>query len=341
LSTSAEIQVLQRLSHSPASVWELLDSQDSSLGEFYALLEQLKARGLVEVRGGRVSLTPRGEEHVRKLGVRYFDFRCASCGGRGYSIPEDLEELAEEFFRIAERRPLPVEEYDQGYIAPVDVLRRVGFIYERGDLTSREVLVIGDDDLLSIAAALTAAPRRVVAIDIDERLVSFINRVSEEHGLRLEAMTYDVQEPLEESLRRGFDVFVSDPVETLEGIKLFLSRGAAALRGAGSAAYFGLTTLEASRRKWYRIQRMLHDMGFVVTDIRRRFSVYPCEDTNFFRYQEKLRIVRKLGVPCDHHWFRSALYRVEAVAVPEPLVADRVELGEKFYHDEECWATPE
>lgn len=340
MSSRAEIQVLQRLICGSASVWELVDAQDSSLKEFHSLLRQLRARGIIVIEGGKVSLTPHGRKRAAELGIKHLDFSCSACESRGYVIPEEFEEAAA-FYSIAEHRPLPVEEYDQGYIAPEDVLRRVAFIYERGDLARGEILVLGDDDLLSIAAALTGMPRRVVALDIDERLVDFINRVAEEHSLSLEAKSYDVQEPLDEELKRSFDVFVSDPVETLEGIRLFLSRGAAALRASGSAAYFGLTTLEASMKKWYRIQRMLQQMGFVITDIRRRFSVYPCEETNFFRYQEKLKIVKKLGTLCDYNWFRSAFYRIEAIREPEPLITGKIRLGDKFYHDEECWATPE
>lgn len=341
MRSRTEVQLLQRLSRGSASVWELLDAQDSSLREFYAALEELKERRLIEIANGKVSLTRAGLERASQLKARFFDFKCSACDAKGYVIPPDFEKVARAFYKIAERRPLPVEDYDQGYISPEDVLKRVAFMYERGDLAASEILVIGDDDLLSIAAALTGLPSRVLAIDIDERLVSFINSVAEEHNLNLKARSYDVQEPLSEELARSFDVFVSDPVETIEGIKLFLSRGAASLRGEGSAAYFGLTTLEASRKKWYEIQRMLHRMGFVVTDIRRRFSVYPCEDTNFFRYQDKLRIVKKLRVPCDYHWFKSALYRIEAIREPEPLITGKIKLGDKFYHDEECWATPE
>ncbi len=341
MRSRTEVQLLQRLSRGSASVWELVDAQDSSLREFYAALQELKERGLIEVAGGKVSLTRAGVERASQLKAKFFDFRCSACDAKGYVIPPEFDDVARIFYKITERRPLPVEDYDQGYISPEDVLKRVAFMYERGDLVASEILVIGDDDLLSIAAALTGLPSRVIAIDIDERLVNFINRVAEEHDLCLEARSYDVQEPLGDELARGFDVFVSDPVETLEGIKLFLSRGAASLRGEGSAAYFGLTTLEASRKKWYEIQRMLYKMGFVITDIRRKFSVYPCEDTNFFRYQDKLRIVKKLGTRCDYNWFRSAFYRIEAIKEPEPLITGKIKLGDKFYHDEECWATPE
>lgn len=46
------------------------------------------------------------------------------------------------------------------------------------------------------------------------------------------------------------------------------------MQGEGSAAYFGLTSLEASKKKWFAIQKVLTDMNFVLTDIRRNFNGY-------------------------------------------------------------------
>ena len=135
-------------------------------------------------------------------------------------------------------------------------------------------------------------------------------------------------------------MFVTDPVETIPGLKLFLSRGVSTLRGEGCSGYFGITTLEASRRKWYLIQKMIHDMGFTITDIRRKFNVYPGEDKNFFRFQEKLPIVKELGLKIDYDWYKSSLYRIEAIRRPKPLVEGEMIIDEKVYKDEESWATP-
>ncbi len=332
-------QVLRRLAGGSASPWELIDSQDGTLKEFCRVLELLQELGLVRWSGSRLELTEAGREEAERCGAGMPEFRCTCCDGRGYAVQK--KELVERFTALLEGRPLPVEEYDQGYIAPGDVLLRAGFMLERGDVAGKRILLIGDDDMLGVALALTALPERVLALDADPRVVEFINSVAEAEGLGVSAQRYDVRKPLPDELAGSFDVFVTDPVETLPGITLFLSRGAEALRGRGCAAYFGLTTLEAGAEKWHRIQRMLLDMGFVITDIRRRFSVYPCEDTNFFRYQEKLRVVKVLGSRCDHDWFWSSFLRLEAVEEPAPQVVGETELGEELYHDEECWATPE
>jgi len=186
--------------------------------------------------------------------------------------------------------------------------------------------------------AMTQLPKLVVVLDADERLIKYINEVAQElklsHILRGEA--FDVRYELKDEYMKSFDLFSCDPVETLEGITLYLSRGARALRGSGSSAYIGLTTLEASRKKWFDIQKVLMDMNFVMTDVRRNFNGYP--DTGL---EEMHTIYSKLGSVPDCVWYWAALIRVEAVGAPLPIVTGEYDKhGPDIYMDQEAWATP-
>jgi len=331
-------QILQALHEEPISIYKLIDAQDASLPEFFELIQQMEQDGLIKIEDGKVSLTDKGKKlfDLKKIN----GFVCNYCEGTGYDINEFFRDVMKEYAKIAEERPEAIEKYDQGFISIEGIIRRVEFVYERGDLLKTDIFVVGDDDLFSIASALTGLPRKIFVIDIDDRLINFINKKADEYGLPIEAEVYDVQQALPDELKRKFDVFVTDPVETIPGLKLFLSRGVSALKGEGCSGYFGLTTLEASRRKWFEIQKMIHEMGFVITDIRRKFNVYPQEEKNFFRFQDKLPIVKKLGAKVDYDWYKSALYRIEAVQDPKPLVEGTMIIDEKVYKDDESWATP-
>ena len=334
-------QILQALYRKDMSVYELIDKQDASLPEFFELIQEMEKEGIIKIENGRISLTDNGLKICEDLGIKKVDrLTCERCDGTGYEIKGLFEEVLKEYPKIAEERPEAIEKYDQGFISLDGVIKRVEFVFERGDLLKTEIFVVGDDDLFSLASALTGFPKRIFVVDIDERLIDFINRKADEYGLPVSAEVYDVQQAFPNELKGKFDVFVTDPVETLPGIKLFLSRGVSTLKGIGCSGYFGLTTLEASRRKWYEIQRMIHEMGFVITDIRRKFNVYPQEEKNFFRFQEKLPIVKKVGARIDYNWYKSSLYRIEAVKEPKPLVEGEMIIDEKVYKDEESWATP-
>ncbi len=266
---------------------------------------------------------------------------CPACGGKGIRLPEMWWHR---FRDITAERPLPVAEYDQGFMRPEDTVARVVFMHRMGDVANRDILLIGDDDLVSVALALTGLPRRIVVVDVDERLGAFIERVNREHGFHIEFHPLDIRRPLPSDLTARFDAFVTDPVETLPGFELFLSRAAASLRGRYSAGYFGLTTLEASLAKWHRLQWLLLRMNFVITDVLRDFSLYPERENRweqFYASYAMMSLFHIEGYLPDRDWYRSSFLRIEAIATPQPTILGECALSEaELYFDEETVATP-
>ena len=65
-----------------------------------------------------------------------------------------------------------------------------------------------------------------------------------------------------------FDVVLTDPPDTLEAFAVWVSRASLALRGANSALYMGLTSVEAAVTKWFRMQQLAIAARFVITDLR-------------------------------------------------------------------------
>jgi len=339
MAESLDLPLLFQLRHSEKqlSAWDLLCLQDQTLQEYYESLERLKQKSFVSLKDGKVHLSDAGKQFiVEQAGDRKaFETRCSGCQGKGY-VSRDTSFL-EHYQKVLEKRPLPSEQYDQTSITAEDAIIRVGFIHERGDLVNKHLLFIGDFDCLSIVAAMTNLPKRIVVLDVDDRLISYINDVAQQLNLThiLKAEKFDVRLPLPADYQRSFDLFSCDPVETLEGIKLYLSRGTSGLRSKGCSAYVGLTTLEASRKKWFDIQKLFFDMNFVITDIRRNFNGYP--DTGL---EEKHIFYSKLGSVPDCVWYWAALLRCELVSEPNPLVTGKFEVDYDIYMDDEAWATP-
>ncbi len=323
------------------SPWSLISLVDSDLNEFIRELKEMLDEGLVEIRNGNLHLTEKGREERKRYRAEFYPTRCEHCQGRG--IKEDPFGILSKYKEIASRRPKPTADYDQGYIKEEDVMRRIAFIYERGDIEGAEILVVGDDDLISLGIALTALPERIVVLEIDQRLIDFINREASALGLPVEARRFDVRNDIDEELRGKFDTFITDPVETIEGITLFLSRAASGLKGKGSAGYFGLTHQEASLKKWYEIERRLLSMNFVITDMLRDFNVYPMHGNlelasqDYIIYREIAKLTGSKNIDAD--FYRSTLIRVEAIDEIKPLVSGPVELREEVYVDDESLVT--
>ena len=323
------------------SPWELINLVDSDLNEFVERLKELLEEGLVESINGKLYLTSKGEEERDRLNLKVYNTRCDRCEGRG--IVKDPFGVLDEYKKITSNRPRPTAEYDQGYIKEEDVMRRIAFIYERGDLENSEIIVIGDDDLISLGMGLTELPKKIEVLEIDDRLIEYINRIAQEYGFSIHARRFDVREDLPEDLFKKFDVFITDPVETIEGITLFLSRAAGGLKGKGSAGYFGLTHLEASLTKWREIEKRLLEMNFVITDMLRDFNVYPMKDNLEIAEKDYLiyrRIYELTGSErIDADFYRSTLIRIEAIDEVRPIVSGKVELKDEIYVDDESLVT--
>jgi len=312
-------------------IWRVIDLSQVPVMALVQVLSALKDTGLLDWDGGRLVLTPDGKRfaEAEELGPR-LELKCPHCGGRGTTLGP-VEEIVEKFKDIAANRPEAIQDYDQGYVTEETTLHRVAFMWSRGDLYGKELIVLGDDDLVSIAAALTRTPKKVVVLEIDQRLVDFIRDVAAKEGLPIEVVQHDLREPLPANIRGKFDTFFCDPTESLRGFVMFAERGIAALRGPGAAGYLGLTHCEASYDKWREIQRFLLDAGAVIAELRDAFHDYvnwPYID--HMRSWPHLPVHRIPGR--DEIWYRSALIRVEVVK--GPAIEERRYEGDIFADEE-------
>lgn len=321
------------------TVYEMIPQQDGTLREFYNdFIAMKERRWITELDGsaGLFRLSQKVQPLVDALGSSLSSLPCLHCSAQGW-LGDKNPRLQEQFLEILKNRPAPSKDYDQQFIVPQNVLHRAAFMNARGDLAKRKVLIIGDDDLFSIVLGLSGLAEEVVVLDVDTRVVDFVNHCSEEYGLRIKAYPFDIRFPFPQEFYRRFDTFNCDPVETLEGIKLFLSAGAAGLKGPGSAIYFGLTTMEAGLQKWHAIENCVLKMNFTVTDINRKFNEYETTD-----FDDGFTIQQKLGPNIKKfNWYRSSLLRLESFDVPQPCTdvdVTRPNLCE-IYIDSETWAT--
>jgi len=318
-------------------VGRLLTLQHACLPDFFKAYTSLVDHKLVDKDGeGKLTLTDAGRSKLPEQATTkpQFSAYCAPCEGRGYHVENQQQPLSVQLNEIIKDRPSPLEMYDQWYMTANHSSYRAEFIRENGDLVGKKVLFIGDDDLLSVAVSLTRLPKEVVVLEIDERIVDFVNKLGKALNIPLSGRVYDIRLPLDESLARQYDVFICDPTETMQGFNLFVSRGVSSLRGVGSVVYFGLTCLEASKKKWFEIQKLLHSMNLVITEIRHNFTEYPDPP-----WVNNLSIWTNLATTPTCTWYKSCLYRLELIDDPKPAIVGECELEGDVYEDDESWAT--
>lgn len=324
-----------------ADAWQVAGHANVPFADLVDILQHLRERGLVEFRGSELWLTPDGQEFAAELHVaRTENVVCETCAGSGFEF-EQFAEAYREFVPLLRKRPPAEATYDQGALTADSVFRRLSLMYSKGDVADQRILLLGDDDLLSLALALTRLPREIVVVEIDLRLCRFIEHVAREKNLNLRVICQDVRERLPADLRANFDTFVTDPSETIQGLLLFVEKGLAMLApGGGRAGYFGITLIEASVLKWNVWERhLLQNHALVFTHISEPFSLYASGtavgggvDVSF----------EPMASPPRAPWYRSSFFRVETLKEFVPPADYDSNPRDELYQDaeslDEAWS---
>jgi len=318
------------LSRKDTDFFEIVSKSNYTAKEILDELKKLSDEKIIKEKDGIFSLENKIDKKIST------SFLCDKCNGRGvYDNLNLWSTLIKEYDEIAKNRPLPTNVYDQGVIDNESAISRFLYMLSRGDLYKKKIIILGDDDLMGILFSLSGIVDEITVLEIDERLVNYINSVKKEKNLKnIEVYTYDARDPLEDIFKNKFDTFFTDPVETVEGLLIFVSRMVEALKGDRCSGYFGLSSIESNIDKWFRIQKSLNEMNLVITDIRRNFSYYKLNDNII---ESDLLIVKenpfKIKNP-NKLWYNSHLYRVEVNGEKKPKYTGKVNLGRDLYFDE-------
>lgn len=204
---------------------------------------------------------------------------------RGRNVPVLLDLLR----RINSQRKITFELYGQTTCLPetgvarcMELTRRCG----RG----KRVLLVGDDDMLSVLLARMG--HHVTVLEIDPLLVAFLTRVAAAEGLKITAVCQDVRDPLPSAMINSFDAVLTDPMTFEPCLVSFLSRATAALKVGGILVC------------------ALHPSGYAVfdtvcgqlpvkpVDALKGFSAYHDEGFQESWYHSDLRVLRRTqGAP--------------------------------------------
>jgi predicted methyltransferase len=180
----------------------------------------------------------------------------------------------------ADGAPGAKTELDQTHCTVATKLARVLRLHEARALAGQRILLLGDDDLISVAVARLlasagrpAAVRRLTVVDTDADVLDWICAQVSDTGVAVEAVQHDLREPLPQALAAGFDVVLTDPPYTVAGAELFLSRAVSGLTAEpGRHVFFSF----GARRpdETLAVQRAMASMGLVIRSLQPGFNEY-------------------------------------------------------------------
>jgi predicted methyltransferase len=243
-----------------------------------AVCNELRKRGVLD-RGRPVRLTPEGRSAFG-AGLADISGQCPQCAGRGTVAPDAVASLAAELERLSAAAPEAKPALDQTHCTVATKIRRVLRMHDAGALDGKRIIVLGDDDLTSVAVALFAVLaggggriRRLAVVDSDPDVLAFIGEHMAGTGVEVELAEHDLRTPLPDDLAGEFDVACTDPPYTVAGAELFLSRAVSALTpDAGQHVFFSF----GARRpeETLRTQQLIAAMGLTIRSLLPGFNEY-------------------------------------------------------------------
>lgn len=201
------------------------------------------------------------------------DVRCETCDSKVVNIEGKIKPLLNFIRGVLENRPKSTFIFDQRPVNAETVVRRVAYLIWRGDLQNKRIVLIGDDDLTSIALAQTHMAEEIVVFDIDERITGLIKKISKSYHLDIKTIRHDILEEIPLGYMNYFDTFFTDPTPTLKPLTLFTGRGLQMLKkGQGRAGYISLYPSHMELDVGF--QKTLSRMSLLITDLIPFFNQY-------------------------------------------------------------------
>jgi N4-bis(aminopropyl)spermidine synthase len=258
----------------PVSIRALGRAADLPVPIVAAICGELRKRGLVsETRPAQ--LTIEGRRRFAAAPGPAVDAGCPTCGGRGIALPQAVAKLRRGLARIAEEAPAACVELDQCHCTPKTKLRRVLALHAADAIANKRILLLGDDDLISVALAGFAEGlpiAELTVVDVDRRVLAFVESQLRNLSVPLQTVHHDLHDPLPPRLTGRFDTVVTDPPYSSEGARLFLTRAVEALAGEGSDVFFSFGSRRP--RVQFELQRSIVDAGLEIRALTRDFNDY-------------------------------------------------------------------
>ncbi|OGI15342.1 hypothetical protein A3K63_05490 [Candidatus Micrarchaeota archaeon RBG_16_49_10] len=304
------VRVLQvfKKNHSP-KLWEIYEKTEEYLPSALGIVMAMEKGGFIEPENGFLKLTGKGKNLVDLVVPKAVDYRTMEDFRFGVKMPAELKRIEGEIRRISQELIMK-DEFDQAPITADSVVLKAYHMISRGDIAGKSVVLLGDDDLMSIVLGLTSLPKEILVIDIDKDVAGIVEKYSKKLGIKvpMRAVVHDFRKPIPKNIRGKFDTFVTQPPDTVLGMLLFVSRGVELLKDEpGMVGYAGFTKTGCPQLGILDFWEKIVGMKLVISEVIPKFTVYPGIRTEI----KEVEVPEFIDYPPKQFWYISDLIRLK------------------------------
>jgi len=187
----------------------------------------------------------------------------------------NLNEIRRVLKKYQKLRPKPNRDLDQFNATIETTVKRVKKLLKNGDLKGKKVAFLGDDDLVSVATALTYKCNKITVFEIDKRLNEFIAKISKENDLGIEIVEQDLLQPIDKKFLDEYEVIFTDPPYTVEGVNIFLNQAIRILKKDFlGRIYLCYGNSDRAREREVEIQKLILSHNLLIKTKLSKFNKY-------------------------------------------------------------------
>lgn len=230
--------------HGPIGTKDVSKRTGIPLPVISAVRRELEQIGIL-IRKNGMLLSSQGLAYVRNtLGFEEaLPFTKHQLLAPNFKVPKKLHLVLQHLTHHVQQAPKFNPQIDQAPCTAETALRRALLMHLQGAIEGKNIALIGDDDLVSIAICLVArhlrhAPPKITVFDVDTRFMLYIQSIAHKNNFPIQCIEYDARSPSPQDKHAQFDTIGTDPPYSKNGALLFLSRGIELLKQAPEQALF-------------------------------------------------------------------------------------------------------
>lgn len=234
--------------------------------------------GILEQNKG-VNLTTKGIAYIEKtMGLKGLNKKLViSIIEKKYDFYNMFKGELEILKHIFEEKPRADLSIDQTECSAETSLKRAVLALENNSILGKNILCLGDDDLISIAIKVLLKKIfdqninetcKISVVDIDDRILLYIKNFDN----NISTIKKDLTEKIDEENLHNYNVVFTDPPYTLEGLSLFLNRTKLNLKRDFGKIFLSFGSKD--NFTYLEIQKLFSRLNLVVKNILDDFNSY-------------------------------------------------------------------